>query len=138
MKKSFVGVFLFGIALVAHAGPPVTVVFKNLGTAVAKNVLISQNEKLTNASSTPLPASTVPGGASNTFVVANPLSPDANMAALRYQIGTKECVFYTAYVNAISPVWSKSATPSGGATCTATITSVNPTTNAWNVQFTMK
>ena len=67
-----------------------------------------------------------------------------NFAAVRYDIGTKECQFYTAFVNTLGsggtkiPVWSKTATPSGGATCTATITSTNIATDEWAVEFDMK
>ena len=36
------------------------------------------------------------------------------------------------------PQWTKTATPSGGAVCAATITTANPTTYEWAVEFTMK
>jgi hypothetical protein len=36
------------------------------------------------------------------------------------------------------PKWNKTATASGGAICTATITSTNLTTYAWTVDFVMK
>lgn len=130
---------------VASAGPAVMVTFKNLSTtAEAKNVIITTNEVATNANASPKPALTVGRLLNNTYGVTSTISPDVNYAALRYTMGTKTCVFYTAFVNTYGsggfkvPTWSKSATPSGGATCTATITSVNLATYEWAVQFTMK
>jgi hypothetical protein len=54
--------------------------------------------------------------------------------------GGKKCVFHTDFILNPSgiPNWNKSATSSGGATCTATITYVNASTYDWRVTFTMK
>lgn len=130
---------------VASAGPTVAVTFKNLSTTtVAKNVIITTNEVATNANASPKPVLTVNPLSSDTYGVTSTISPDVNYAALRYTMGTKTCVFYTAFVNTLGsggvkiPTWSKSATPSGGAICAATITSVNIATNEWAAQFTMK
>ena len=80
----------------------------------------------------------------NTYSVQSTISPDVNYAVVRYKIGNKTCVFNTNYVNGYTsggikvPSWNKSYTASGGATCTATITSTNISTHAWAVEFTIK
>lgn len=130
----------------ALAGPAVTVTFRNLGTVDAKIALINSNETTTYAIASPTPLATVPkNGGSTVFKVANPISPDVNYAALRYTTSSgKTCQFLTTFVNAYqsggyyAPKWNKSATPSGGAVCTATITSINLSNYTWNVEFTMK
>lgn len=128
----------------AFAGPPVTVTFKNIGTATANYTIISTNEAVTYANASPKPAATVAAAGTNVYSVTSLISPDVNYANLRYKIGTKQCLFGTTFVNALQPggakipQWNKTATASGGAICTATITSVNPVTYAWAVTFTMK
>jgi len=114
-------------ATVAHAGPPVTVIFKNNGTTDATYKVITTNESYTYTFASPKPVTTVKKGLSNSYVVTNPVSPDANSADVRYQIGSKECVFHTALIivhnypyNTTTPTWTKKATGSGGAVCTAT------------------
>ncbi|TBU98399.1 hypothetical protein [Stutzerimonas kirkiae] len=128
----------------AHAGPPVAVTIKNLGTADAVYSIVGSNETSTYANATPKPAASVPPGGTNTYSVQSTISPDANYAIVRYKIGSKTCVFNTTYVNGYTssgikvPTWNKSYTASGGATCTANITSTNISTHAWAVEFTIK
>jgi hypothetical protein len=128
----------------AFAGPPVTVTFKNIGTTTANYTIISSNETSTYVNASPKPAATVAAAGTNVYSVTSLISPDVNYANVRYKIGTKECVFSTTFVNALQPggskipQWNKTATPSGGAICTATITSINVATYAWTVSFTMK
>ncbi|UYA62042.1 hypothetical protein U1R68_02655 [Pectobacterium colocasium] len=135
----------------AYAGPPVTVTFKNLSNETATYKIVTNNEVSTNASASPKPATTVPAKGSDIYRVQNVISPDANAAIVRYTIGSKTCVFGTTFVNTIIPggifnpgapnkvpKWNKSAEGSGGAVCTATITSQSLSTYAWNVEFTMK
>lgn len=86
----------------------------------------------------------MPPGATNTYSVQSTISPDANFAIVRYNIGSKTCVFNTTYVNGYTsggikvPSWNKSYTASGGAICNANITSTNISTHAWAVEFTIK
>lgn len=128
----------------AFAGPPVAVTFKNIGTATANYTIISTNEATTYANASPKPAATVAAAGTNIYNVTSLISPDVNYANVRYKIGTKQCVFGTTFVNALQPggakipQWNKTATASGGAICTATITSINLATYAWTVTFTMK
>ncbi len=131
---------LLATTATVHAGPPVTVTIKNLNTTTAATYsIITNNESLTYANSTPKPPTPVPPSTmAAPFVVQSTLSPDVNFASIRYKVGSKTCVYYTAYVNGTGPQWSKSATPSGGATCTATITAINPATAAWSVELTIK
>jgi len=79
-------------------------------------------------------------GGADIYKVQNIISPNANTAVVRYTIGSKICVFGTTYLASLSgvPQWTKTATPNGGATCTANITSINAVDNSWNVEFTMK
>ncbi|ACS87782.1 hypothetical protein [Musicola paradisiaca] len=153
MKKSLLILWATGAlfaAGAAHAGPPVTITFKNLGTSDAKYSAVTSNEVSTNANASPKPEVSVPAKESDKYYVQNPISDDANAATVRYTIGKKTCVFATTFVNTVIPgglitgtvtkvpKWNKSATASGGATCTATITSTNLSTYTWAVEFTMK
>jgi hypothetical protein len=128
----------------ALAGPPVAVTFKNLGTADATYKIVTSNEATTNVNSTPKPATTVPAGGTDFYTIQSNLSPDANYANLRYTIGGKTCTFLATYVGvpgqlgSTVPKWNNTATPSGGAVCTAKVTSTNISTYAWAVEFTMK
>ena len=130
-------------ATAAIAGPPVTVTFKNQATADATYTIITSNETSTYANASPKPATTVKAGINNSYTVTSLISPDVNFANVRYKIGSKECVFGTTFVNALQPggykipQWNKTATGSGGAICTATITSTNLSTYAWTVDFVM-
>ena len=132
-------------ATAAIAGPPVTVTFKNNNTTTdATYRIVTTNESSTYANASPKPATTVSKLGSNSYAVTSLISPDVNYANVRYKIGSKECVFGTTFVNALQPggykipKWNKTATASGGAICTATITSTNLTTYAWTVDFVMK
>ncbi|AYZ61871.1 hypothetical protein EGY31_00475 [Burkholderia multivorans] len=147
IRKPLIALFAItalSVAGTAYAGPKVTVTFKNQGTDPAVYKIISTNESSTYANAAPKPEKNVLGGSTDTYTVQSLLSTDVNYAAVRYSIGAKECQFYTAYVNTIGsggvkiPKWSKTATPSGGATCTATITSTNIATHEWAVEFDMK
>ena len=125
-------------ATAAIAGPPVTVTFKNNNTTTdATYAIVTSNESSTYANASPKPATTVSKLGSNSYAVTSLISPDV-------KIGSKTCVFSTTFVNALQPggykipQWNKTATASGGAICTATITSTNLTTYAWTVDFVMK
>ena len=126
------------------AGPPVTVTFKNLGTATAVYKMTTNNEISTYSFASPKPAANVPAGSITTYTVTSTLSTDINYAYVRYSIGAKTCEFKTTFLNKLVsvgnkiPQWTKTATPSGGAVCAATITTANPTTYEWAVEFTMK
>ncbi|MFQ6557616.1 hypothetical protein Q7F05_16865 [Pseudomonas sp. Lb2C1-1] len=86
----------------------------------------------------------VKAGGADTYTVQSSLSPIANYANLRYTIGGKTCTFLATYVGTVGsggstiPKWNNTATPSGGAVCTAKVTSTNISTYAWSVEFTMK
>lgn len=138
------------ISSAAHAGPPVTVTIKNLNTTTAATFsMITNNEITTHANSTPPPPASVPASTTAApFMVQSLISPSVNYAQLRYKVGSKTCVFYTALVDNTptggTPQWTKTATPSGGAVCTATITAIDlspppsPNRYAWSVEFTIK
>lgn len=130
-----------------YAGPAVTVTFMHVGSPdsdEAKYIVTNSNETSTNLNASPKPDTSVDTGASDSYRVQSNISPDMNYASVRYTIGSKTCAFSTTYSNTIGaggvkvPKWNKSATPSGGATCTATLTSTNFSTHEWAVQFTMK
>ncbi|MCY1184903.1 hypothetical protein D9M73_256340 [compost metagenome] len=79
----------------------------------------------------------------NAFSVQRVVSPDVNAAMVRYTMGRKTCAFGTTFQMRLmpggikKPEWTKTATPSGGATCTANITGTSAD-NSWRVEFTMK
>ncbi|GFM82384.1 hypothetical protein PSCICN_30760 [Pseudomonas cichorii] len=131
------------VAATAHAGPPVTVTFKNLGTEPAEYKIVTTNERSTQLNAKDSIRPVVQAGDSNTYVVQTAL-PDSGYASVRYTMGTKVCVFSTTFTNAIStggvkvPRWTRTATPSGGAVCTATSGVTNLSTYAWSAEFTMK
>ncbi|WP_017902155.1 hypothetical protein [Pseudomonas asplenii] len=129
----------------AFAGPPVTVTFKNVGTTDVTYKIITSNEATTNVNAVPKPQTRVlQPGDSDTYTVQSNISPLANYANLRYTSGNKTCTFLATYVatpgglGATIPKWNNTATPSGGAVCTAKGTGVNLSTYAWSVEFTMK
>nr|WP_319527484.1 hypothetical protein [Pseudomonas laurentiana] len=128
----------------AHAGPKVMVTFKNNAIANASYIVETSNEASTNLNAAPKPAVTVNAGVADTYAVQSNISPDSNFASVRYKVGGKTCAFTTTYVNTYNssgikvPSWNKTSTPSGGATCTATITSTNFTSHEWSVEFAMK
>jgi hypothetical protein len=72
----------------AFAGPPVTVTFKNIGTATANYTIISSNEASTYVNASPKPAATVAAAGTNVYSVTSLISPDVNLrqrAAARRQ-----------------------------------------------------
>lgn len=146
MKKTsqtlFATVSLLAAGL-ALAGPNVNVTFKNLATENAILKMVTSNETSTYQIAQPRPAQTVGPGALTIFDVQRVVSPDVNAAMVRYTQGRKTCAFGTTFQmrvlpgNIKQPQWTKTATPSGGATCTATITRTN-SDYSWPVEFTMK
>lgn len=131
------------VAGMVYAGPPVEVTIKNLGTQPATMKLTTSNETSTYQIANPQPARTIDPGSSTFMRVQRVTSPDMNAAMIRYTIGGKTCAFGTTYQMRMlpggikQPQWTKTATPSGGATCTATIVST-AADYAWKVEFTMK
>ncbi|HDS1736427.1 hypothetical protein [Pseudomonas sp. BP8] len=127
----------------AQAGPPVNVTFKNMGTEKAVLKLVTSNESSTYQIANPKPLQEVPVGTSSAFTVQRIISPDVNAAMVRYTMGRKTCAFGTTFQVRVmqggikKPEWTKTATPSGGATCTATITTI-AADNSWRAEFTMK
>lgn len=140
----FLAAASLSFAGITHAGPAVEVVFKNLGSEVALYSVVTANEASTYQIANPKPQSALEVGGTERYSVQRLLSPDVNSAQVRYTMGRKTCAFGTTYVNAPTtggitlPKWNKTATPSGGATCTANITSLNATDHSWRVEFTMK
>lgn len=147
MKKTQMSGLLAAAALLAaglaEAGPNVNVTFKNVGTQTAVLKLVTSNESSTYQIASPRPVQEVSPGAVSIFDVQRVLSPDVNSAQVRYTIGSKTCAFGTIYQMRVlpggitQPPWTKTATPSGGATCTATITRMNAD-YSWAVEFSMK
>lgn len=132
-------------AAAALAGPPVTITFKNRNAAAdASYQVIGSNEASSYANAVPKPAATVPKSGSDVYVVTSLINPDVNFANVRYRIGSRQCVFGTSFVNALKPggykvpQWNKTAKGSGGAVCTATITSTHLGSHAWSVDFVMQ
>lgn len=127
----------------AQAGPNVNVTFKNVGTVPAELKMVTSNETSTYQIASPKPAQGVPAGGQINFNVQRVVSPDVNAAMVRYTIGRKTCAFGTTFQMRLlpggikQPQWTKTATPSGGATCTANITNTRAD-NSWSVEFTMK
>ncbi|MDH1306089.1 MULTISPECIES: hypothetical protein [Pseudomonas] len=129
-------------AAAALAGPPVEVTFRNLGTESVKLQLTNANETSTYQIANPKPHDEVKPGESIRFTVQRLVSPDTNGAMLRYSQGRKSCAFSTTFVMMMSggikqPKWNKTATPAGGATCTA-VNSGFSSNYAWKAEFTMK
>ncbi|MFJ4055910.1 hypothetical protein ACIPZC_20975 [Pseudomonas sp. NPDC089743] len=146
MKKTSQA-FLATVSLLAaglsQAGPNVNVTFKNVGTVPAELKMVTSNETSTYQIASPKPAQRVPAGGQTNFDVQRVVSPDVNAAMVRYTIGRKTCAFGTTFQMRLlpggikQPQWTKTATPSGGAACTANITSTRAD-NSWTVEFTMK
>ena len=127
----------------AQAGPPVEVTIKNLGAQPAVMKLVTSNETSSYQIANPKPSNTIPASSSTFMRVQRLVSPDVNGAMVRYTIGSKTCAFGTTFQMRMlpggikQPQWTKTATPSGGATCTANITSTSAD-YAWKVEFTMR
>lgn len=146
LKQTSMIVVAAGSLLVAglvQAGPPVDVTFKNLGSGQAVLKLVTSNESSTFQIANPKPREKVDAGSVTSFRVQRVVSPDVNAAMVRYTIGSKTCAFGTTYQMRIlpggikQPQWTKTATPSGGETCTANITNT-AADYSWKVEFTMK
>lgn len=103
----FLAAASLSFAGMAHAGPPVEVTFKNLGTEPALYKVETTNEASTYQNASPKPQTSVSVGSSNSYRVQNIISPNANAAIVRYTMGRKICVFGTTYVNV----------PSGASQC---------------------
>lgn len=135
--------FMFATST-AMAGPSVTIVVKNQSMQDITYSITDSNETTTYANASPKPKATILAGESNTYIVTSTISPDVNYAYVRYQTGFKTCIFKTTYVNMLQPrggkipQWNKDATGLNGATCAATITSTNPSSHGWVVEFVMK
>ncbi|MGJ7547182.1 hypothetical protein [Pseudomonas alloputida] len=146
MKKT-TQVLIGGVSLLfagmVQAGPNVNVTFKNLGGQDAVLKMVTSNESSTYQIATPKPANKVATKMQTTFDVQRVVSPDVNAAMVRYTLGGKTCAFGTTFQMRVlpggvkQPQWTKTATPSGGATCTASITRTNAD-YSWSVEFTMK
>ncbi|MDR6712726.1 hypothetical protein J2W83_002327 [Pseudomonas hunanensis] len=127
----------------AQAGPPVEATFRNLGAEKAALKLVTSNESSSYQIASAKPDQEVKPGASTLMRVQRIISPDVNAAMVRYTIGRKTCAFGTTFqmrtlANGLKqPQWTKTATPSGGATCTANITSM-AADYSWKVEFTMR
>lgn len=143
MTKGFVAALSLLAAGAAQSGPLVEVTFKNLGSQSATLKMVTSNESSTYQIADPKPLQTVLPGATSSFRVQRVISPDVNSAQVRYTIGTKTCAFGSIFQmrtligGGKQPQWTKTATPSGGASCTATITRMNAD-YSWAVEFTMK
>ncbi|WP_094188365.1 hypothetical protein ACTACG_19650 [Pseudomonas syringae] len=131
-------------AVAAHAGPPVTVTFKNLGSDVAEYKVVTRNELSTQRNTRTTIAPNVQPGDSDSYSTQSTLSPDTNYASVRYVMGSKVCVFSTTFIKLPGaggvkvPKWNRTANSEGGAVCTATSRATNLSTYAWAAEFTMK
>jgi hypothetical protein len=131
------------LSAAAQAGPPVQVTFKNMGSAEAVYTPSGRNEMGTHTNASPTPGPIVKGGDLSRYSVQSGLSPDANYATVRYQMGRKQCQFTTTFVKAPLragvkvPKWKESAVASGGAICTAKRLSTNYSDYSWAVEFSM-
>lgn len=141
---TFLALAVMTAAATAQAGPPVTVTFKNLGTEAAEYTVVTSNEMSTQRNARSPISPKVDAGRSNTYTVQSTLSPDTSYAIVRYVMGAKACVFSTTFSKLPAaggvrvPKWTRTATPSGGAICTATSGVTNPSNHAWAAEFTMK
>jgi len=146
MKKTSQILLASGSLLLAgmvQAGPNVNVTFKNLGGENAILKMVTSNESSTYQIARPKPDSSVASNMQTIFDVQRVVSPEVNAAMVRYTQGRKTCAFGTTFQMRLmpggikQPEWTKTATPSGGAICTANITRKNAD-NSWSVEFTMK
>ena len=145
---------LFSMALIgssaAQAAPTATVTVKNLSTGTVYNTVQSLEEINTYAAANPKPATSISSSGVNSFQVSPTPAGYFSLLVLKYQAttppatGGKECFFTSGYISEpifegmTGPEWGKEAEGSGGAICTATITSTDPITGNWSVEFTMQ
>jgi hypothetical protein len=131
-------------AATAQAGPPVAITFKNLGTEAAHYTVVTPNEMSTQRNARSPIHPEVRAGASNSYTVQSTVSPDTSFASVRYVMGAKACVFTTTFSKLPAaggvrvPKWTRTATPGGGAVCTATSRVTDLSSHAWAAEFTMK
>lgn len=97
----------------------------------------------TQMNARPTPLAEIKAGELARYRVQSNISPDTNYAVVMYRMGSKVCKFSTTYFNGFQsgvrvPKWTKNAVAEGGALCGVKITSVNFSTNAWSVEFSMK
>ncbi|MEQ7919675.1 hypothetical protein ABQX22_10820 [Xanthomonas sp. WHRI 1810A] len=126
---------------VAQAGPEVQVVFKNNGASDAIYD-VTGSSAYSYSEAQPKPKGEVKAGESDNYKVTGSLSPDVTTVVFQYKSGGKVCKFKTSYLKlpgrGVAPKWNKSADASGGARCDVRVTSTNPATHAWAVEFTMR
>jgi len=127
----------------AYAGPPVTVIVKNQSSDTANFLIERSGERFTYANASPKPDKTVLSRSTNTYSVRGPIAADITTAHVRYETKSGTCEFSTTYIKTSgligsTPKWEKSANSSGRARCAAAVTSINPTTHAWTVEFTIR
>ena len=104
---------------------------------------MNQQEMLTRSSTLRTPLTPLPPRASDRYRVEGRLSADFTTANVRYKVGNKTCRFMSSYVKSFdkgrpAPKWNKAASSPDGARCDAKITSANPSTHEWTVEFTMR
>lgn len=133
----------FAVSGLAQAGPTVTIVVKNNSDKEAIYNPMNQQEMLTRSSTLRTPLTPLPPRASDRYRVEGRLSADFTTANVRYKVGNKTCRFMSSYVKSFdkgrpAPKWNKAASSPDGARCDAKITSANPSTHEWTVEFTMR
>ncbi|QFY78684.1 hypothetical protein DUD43_13785 [Alcaligenes faecalis] len=133
-----------------QAAPTATVTIKNLSTGTVYNTVQSLEEIDTYAAANPKPATSISSSGTNSFQVNPKPAGPFYLLVLKYQAttppatGGKECFFTSGYISEpifggmTGPEWGKETEGSGGAICTATITSTDPITGNWSVEFTMQ
>lgn len=152
MKKNIIMKAVFATALIvstsaAYAAAPIAVTVKHVGSSSsepAKLSLIGSNEKRTYSLSSPAPAMQLLPSGSDRFNVVD-WSPSTSTVVLKYDMGGKSCSFNASYIAGFGTFpysqpakTTHKATPSGGATCTSKITSINMATGDMSVEFTMR
>lgn len=128
---------------VVQAGPSVDVTFKNNGAESAFYHAEGRNGMSTQMNASPRPLTEIKAGNFAQYTVQSNVSPDTNYAVVMYRMGGKVCKFSTTYFKNFQggvrvPKWTKNAIAEGGARCEVKITSVNFSTNAWAVEFSMR
>lgn len=128
---------------VVQAGPPVDVTFKNNAAESAFYHAEGRNGMSTQMNARPTPLAEIKAGEFARYRVQSNISSDTNYAVVVYRMGSKVCKFSTTYFKNFQsgvrvPKWTKNAIAEGGARCDVKITSVNFSTNAWAVEFSMR
>ena len=99
INKSAVAAVLSAATLFAagavHAGPPVTVTFKNLNTTTpASYTRVTSNENSTYVNASPNPVASVTAGVSDSYVVTYLTSPDVGGRVCPLHHGRKNVCFW--------------------------------------------